>query len=88
MPTIARLIGGAGTGKTTELMRILDGVLQQGIDPLQVGFVSFTKAACVRMFEPWLASVIGSHWMTVELLFRNCGYRASPRRIVDVPRMR
>jgi len=45
MTTIARLIGGAGTGKTTELMRILDGVLAKGVDPLQVGFVSFTKAA-------------------------------------------
>lgn len=45
MTQIARLIGGAGTGKTTELMRILDGVLQRGVDPLQVGFVSFTKAA-------------------------------------------
>lgn len=45
MTQIARLIGGAGTGKTTELMRILDGVLTKGVDPLQVGFVSFTKAA-------------------------------------------
>ena len=23
------------------------------------------------MFDPWLASVIGSYWMIVELLFRN-----------------
>ena len=30
-----------------------------------------TNSACVRMFDPWLASVIGSHWMIVELLFRN-----------------
>ena len=35
--------------------------------------VSLTNAACVRMFEPWLDSVIGSHWMTVELLLRNTG---------------
>jgi len=45
MPTIARLIGGAGTGKTAELMRLLALQLEQGVDPYQVGFVSFTKAA-------------------------------------------
>lgn len=46
MPTIARLIGGAGTGKTRELMRNLEAVIQSGVDPLtSVGFVSFTRAA-------------------------------------------
>ena len=35
--------------------------------------VSLTNSACVLMSEPWLASVIGSHWMIVELLFRNTG---------------
>lgn len=44
-PVIARIIGGAGTGKTTELMRLLDLVLSRGIDPFQVGFVTFTRAA-------------------------------------------
>ncbi len=42
---VARLVGGAGTGKTTELIRILEKVLAKGTDPLEVGFVSFTKAA-------------------------------------------
>lgn len=46
MATIARLIGGAGTGKTTELMNLMAGVLERGIkDPMQIGFVSFTRAA-------------------------------------------
>jgi DNA helicase-2/ATP-dependent DNA helicase PcrA len=46
MATIARLIGGAGTGKTTELLRIMDGALEQlGDDPLRLGFASFTRAA-------------------------------------------
>ncbi|MEM9354460.1 MAG: ATP-dependent helicase [Planctomycetota bacterium] len=45
MTAIAKLIGGAGTGKTTELMRLLSGVLESGVDPLSVGFVSFTRAA-------------------------------------------
>lgn len=44
-PQIARLIGGAGTGKTTELMRIMGEVIDRGIDPMHVGFVSFTRAA-------------------------------------------
>lgn len=46
MPIIARIIGGAGTGKTTALMDTMERVLESGIDdPLSVGFVSFTKAA-------------------------------------------
>lgn len=45
MPQVARLIGGAGTGKTTELLRIMDGVLQRVHDPFNIGFVSFTRAA-------------------------------------------
>ena len=43
---VARIIGGAGTGKTTELLRIMDLVLERGIcDPYSIGFVSFTRAA-------------------------------------------
>lgn len=43
---IARLIGGAGTGKTTELLRIMDGALEQlNHDPTRLGFASFTRAA-------------------------------------------
>lgn len=45
MPQIAQLIGGAGTGKTTELLRIMASVIERGIDPFAVGFVSFTRAA-------------------------------------------
>lgn len=45
MPQIARLIGGAGTGKTTELLSIMSRVIDSGIDPRQIGFVSFTRAA-------------------------------------------
>jgi len=43
---IARLIGGAGTGKTTELLRIMEAALESlGGDPLKLGFASFTRAA-------------------------------------------
>jgi DNA helicase-2/ATP-dependent DNA helicase PcrA len=45
MPYIARLIGGAGTGKTSELLRIMAQVIDTGIDPRQIGFASFTRAA-------------------------------------------
>lgn len=46
MATVARLIGGAGTGKTTELMRIMEGVIERGgIGADEIGFVSFTRAA-------------------------------------------
>lgn len=41
-----RLVGGAGTGKTTELLNILAKLDRHGIDdPHQIGFVSFTRAA-------------------------------------------
>lgn len=45
MPEIAQLIGGAGTGKTTRLLEIMAKVIERGISPLDIGFVSFTRAA-------------------------------------------
>ena len=43
---IARLIGAAGSGKTTELLRIMEAALPKlGDDPLRLGFASFTRAA-------------------------------------------
>ena len=46
MTKIARLIGGAGTGKTTELLKIMEGALVHfGGNPLLLGFASFTRAA-------------------------------------------
>ena len=43
---IAQRIGGAGTGKTTELLRIMEAALESlGGDPLKLGFASFTRAA-------------------------------------------
>jgi DNA helicase-2/ATP-dependent DNA helicase PcrA len=43
---VARLIGGAGTGKTTELLRVMEGALAKlGGDPTRLGFASFTRAA-------------------------------------------
>lgn len=45
MTKVARLIGGAGTGKTTELMAIMDKLLDREIGPLEIGFCSFTRAA-------------------------------------------
>ena len=43
---IARLIGAAGSGKTTELLKIMEAALPKlGNDPLQLGFASFTRAA-------------------------------------------
>lgn len=46
MPKIARLIGSAGSGKTTELMRIMEGAMPGvGGDPRMIGLLSFTRAA-------------------------------------------
>jgi DNA helicase-2/ATP-dependent DNA helicase PcrA len=43
---VARLVGGAGTGKTTELLRIMEGAKAAlGGSPFSIGFTSFTRAA-------------------------------------------
>jgi DNA helicase-2/ATP-dependent DNA helicase PcrA len=43
---VARLIGGAGTGKTSTLLEIMESALEKlGHDPLRLGFASFTRAA-------------------------------------------
>lgn len=51
MVQIAKLIGGAGTGKTTELLRILSEIVSRGVDPHDIGFVSFTQAARTEAAE-------------------------------------
>lgn len=45
MVAVAQIIGGAGCGKTTELLRLMELVIDQGVDPMEIGFVSFTRAA-------------------------------------------
>ena len=45
MPETAKLIGAAGSGKTSELLSIMDKVISSGVDPREIGFVSFTRAA-------------------------------------------
>lgn len=46
----ARLIGGAGTGKTTELLTIMKAILGRiGDHPERIGFASLTKAAREEM---------------------------------------
>ncbi len=41
----AKLIGGAGTGKTHRLMLTLDRLRERGVDSLDIGFVTFTRPA-------------------------------------------
>jgi DNA helicase-2/ATP-dependent DNA helicase PcrA len=49
---IARLVGSAGSGKTSELLRIMDSALDHlGRDPLRLGFASFTRAARAEAVE-------------------------------------
>lgn len=48
----ARLVGGAGTGKTTDLKNTIhDVVAKLECSPEQIGFASFTKAARAEMVE-------------------------------------
>ncbi len=45
MPQLAVWIGGAGTGKTRTLLETMDKAVARIGDPMNVGFVSFTRAA-------------------------------------------
>lgn len=48
----ARLVGGAGTGKTTELMGTIDKAKEKlGGSPFAIGFTSFTRAARAEAVE-------------------------------------
>jgi DNA helicase II / ATP-dependent DNA helicase PcrA len=45
MQQVVQVIGGAGTGKTHYLLGVMEKIIETGISPMQIGFVTFTKAA-------------------------------------------
>lgn len=71
MQQIARIIGGAGTGKTTELMKLLSRVLEEGVSVDQIGFATFTRAAR-REASTRAAAATG---LTVETLEKELWFR-------------
>ena len=46
MPEIQVILGPPGTGKTTTIMNRIDALLASGVPANEIGFYSFTKAAC------------------------------------------
>jgi DNA helicase-2/ATP-dependent DNA helicase PcrA len=46
MSRIRVVLGPPGTGKTTFIMGEIDKLLHAGVDPSEIGFYSFTRAAC------------------------------------------
>jgi len=55
MPKVIKIYGPPGTGKTTTLISILKTVLESGVLPTRVAYITHTKAACEevksRVFE-------------------------------------
>ena len=45
MPEVNIILGPPGTGKTENLLRIVDRELKDGTDPSAIAFVSFTTKA-------------------------------------------
>lgn len=77
----ARLIGAAGSGKTTELLRVMESALDRlGRDPLRLGLASFTRAARSEAVERAAAAwdvppdlLSGQGWFrTVHSTCRRC----------------
>lgn len=78
---VARMIGAAGSGKTTELLRLMEGALERlGRDPLRLGLASFTRAARSEAVERAAAAwnvppelLSGQGWFrTVHSTCRRC----------------
>jgi len=50
-PTVTRLFGGPGSGKTTALLDRVEGLLDEGVDVRDVLVVSYTRAAAAEVRE-------------------------------------
>jgi len=82
---VARLIGYAGSGKTTELLRVMEQAKGRlGGDPLRLGFASFTRAARAEA-----VARASSAWNVPEQLLSGEGWfrtiHSTCRRCLDVP---
>lgn len=48
MPRDTVVVGIAGAGKTTYAMDVLEQLMRDGVDPMKIGFCSFSRAACAE----------------------------------------
>lgn len=73
------ILGGPGCGKTTELIRIVEGYLSRGVSAHRIGYLAFTKKAAAeargRMMEKFgLSQDDIPHFRTIHsLAFRHLG---------------
>ena len=51
MNNVVKLFGPPGTGKTTELLRLMEGLLEQGVSPARIAYLTFTVKARAEAVE-------------------------------------
>lgn len=68
MRKVVKLLGPPGTGKTEALMREIEKVIQSGVDPARIGFVSFSRKAIevARGRAAQLTKADLSHFRTIH----------------------
>ena len=81
MPEINIILGPPGTGKTENLLRIVDRELKNGTDPSAIAFVSFTTRAtdearnrakikfylkALPFCRQWVECLTAIHWVLIK----------------------
>lgn len=86
MQTYTSIFGPPGTGKTTEMLRLVEDARDRGYSPDEIGFFSFTRNAANEATKRLNLQRSGNICTLHSLAFRRTG--ANPMSMVDAPKLR